>query len=86
MMAADRFDQRELVREILIEREMLTPATSATLLVVKPAQPWSPRTRVPACTIASTVALERAWRGSLRIARRGFGMRVDTGAGSLQKI
>src|SRR5689334_2870038 len=66
---------------------MLMPATSATSLVVKPFIPRSPRTRAPAPTMASTIARERAWRGSLRIGGGCFspedrerGMRVDIGA------
>src|SRR5262245_52647291 len=45
---------------------MLSPATSATRFVVRPAAPWTSRTRSTAVTMASTVKAARSWRGRLR--------------------
>ncbi|WP_407056552.1 peroxidase-related enzyme [Burkholderia seminalis] len=56
---------------------ILTPATSATSLVVNPAHPCVSRTRAPAVTITSTVARERAWRGAFRIAAAALLSRAE---------
>jgi len=61
---------------------LLTPAPSATSLVVKPAQPRSPRTRGPARTMASTVARERVlllYRWSRRCQASSAGHSQGTG-------
>ena len=65
---------------------MLTPAMSATLLVVKPAQPWADKMRAAASIMASTIAFERDWRGSLRIGRLAFSMRVDKGSAPAKNV
>src|SRR6516225_2909428 len=51
---------------------MLTPARSATRLVVTATRPPSSRTRAAALQMTSTVSRERAWRGVFRGSTWGF--------------
>src|SRR5580698_7984743 len=55
---------------------MLTPATAATLLVVKPLHPAFAKTRAAALTMTSTVSCERTCCGDLRIVFFAGRMRV----------
>src|SRR5215472_3078261 len=75
---------------------MLTPARSATRLVVTAARPPSSRTRAAAVQMTSTVSRERAWRGVFRGSTWGFrrgvivfgrrcGTRVARGLGGGQR-
>src|ERR1700722_2366954 len=61
---------------------MLTPARSATALVVNPASPWLSRMRAAASRMMRTVSSDRAWRGILRgLVRIGVAGAVMAGGG-----